>query len=445
VTGVSGGPLGTQSFAYDANGNMTGQGGDARTYDGENRLVSSTDGAVSVQYVYGPDGARLKKIVGSTATLYLGPDLERTGGDWTKYLPGDARKEDGVAGQVLWLHRDHLNSVRLMTGLAGTVVRRVQHRPFGERLTAIATVAEAKGFIGERHDEETGLMYLNARYYDPVLGRFMSADPLDPTLPGVGVNRYAYAFNNPIMMMDPSGLGGNWADNPRNSAQASGQGFGADPDNGPSKPAHDAVAWGVGYESTRANPAFPRYNFDGTLISGPVVVDGHLVATKIYELNGYIDVYKVYDDVAFASYLDGTFGQTSNSVDVQDASSTQVLEPEMDLEPVTLGKYKYATFDVRLPGGSYQVVVSFRGINTASKTISPTSQVNATVAVEVDKVSQAQQVVEGVLGESNLVSSDPLHFDVDFDYTNHQVTIDVLNASDFGVRVGVRLSELEAL
>jgi hypothetical protein len=49
-------------------------------------------------------------------------------------------------------------------------------------------------------------MYLNARYYDPAIGRFVSADPSDPTAAGVGVNRYAYAMNSPVVMLDPSGF-----------------------------------------------------------------------------------------------------------------------------------------------------------------------------------------------------------------------------------------------
>ncbi|MGO4574367.1 RHS repeat-associated core domain-containing protein [Microvirga sp. 2TAF3] len=49
------------------------------------------------------------------------------------------------------------------------------------------------------------MIYLNARYYDPKLGRFLSPDSLDPTLPGVGTNRYAYALNNPVNLSDPSG------------------------------------------------------------------------------------------------------------------------------------------------------------------------------------------------------------------------------------------------
>ncbi|MGH6924048.1 MAG: alpha/beta fold hydrolase [Propylenella sp.] len=63
----------------------------------------------------------------------------------------------------------------------------------------------AKGYICERRDPETGLLYLNARYMDPVLGRFLSPDDWDPTQPGVGTNRYAYAENDPINKSDPNG------------------------------------------------------------------------------------------------------------------------------------------------------------------------------------------------------------------------------------------------
>ncbi|WP_292534456.1 RHS repeat-associated core domain-containing protein, partial [Mesorhizobium sp.] len=60
-------------------------------------------------------------------------------------------------------------------------------------------------------DPETGLLYLNARYMDPVLGRFISPDDWDPTKPGVGTNRYAYAQNDPVNQSDPSGHGvGDW-------------------------------------------------------------------------------------------------------------------------------------------------------------------------------------------------------------------------------------------
>ncbi len=206
VTGISGGPLGTQAFTYDANGSMTNQGGDTRTYDGENRLVTAVDGATTTTFVYGPDGARLKKTAGGVTTLYFGDDLEVIPGaspQYTKYLPGDAKRV-GLS-TTTWLHRDHLQSVRAITNAVGGILDRANYRPFGEQL-GFATAVESKGYIGERHDDETGLMYLHARYYDPVLARFVQADPMDPTGAGVGVNRYAYAGNSPILFLDPFGL-----------------------------------------------------------------------------------------------------------------------------------------------------------------------------------------------------------------------------------------------
>lgn len=107
-----------------------------------------------------------------------------------------------------WLHRDHLSSVRLMTDAVGAQVAENRYRAYGERTDVQldpATLRESKGWIGERDDPETGLAYLNARYYDPVLARFIQPDWWDPTDPGVGTNRYAYGANNPILHKDPSG------------------------------------------------------------------------------------------------------------------------------------------------------------------------------------------------------------------------------------------------
>jgi RHS repeat-associated protein len=200
TSGASGYPA--ASYGYDANGNMTASGGDTLTYDGENRPITFN----SIQFVYGPDGARLKKINGATTTLYLGAEVEIAGSTHIKYLPGDARVS-GTGGSAVthWFLRDHLNSVRALTDLAGAVTQRANYRVYGERLGTQAVV-EAKGYIDERHDDDTGLTYLNARYYDPAIGRFVSADPSDPTAAGVGVNRYAYAGNNPVLNLDPLGL-----------------------------------------------------------------------------------------------------------------------------------------------------------------------------------------------------------------------------------------------
>ncbi len=219
---------------YWPTGNFRGEQGawDYR-YDGANRLIEA-NGSPGLAMVYAPDGSRLKKIGGgSGTTLYLGADIEIVGwtpaggGTMKKYLPGDIKRE-GLS-TTTWLHRDHLGSVRAVTNASGAFVDRTDYSPYGEQL-GFAGVTESKGFIGERHDRPD-LMYLNARYYDPILARFIQPDPLDPAVPGVGVNRYAYAFNNPIMMLDPSGLGGEMDRNGKDAhstegAQNSGSGGG---------------------------------------------------------------------------------------------------------------------------------------------------------------------------------------------------------------------------
>jgi RHS repeat-associated protein len=106
---------------------------------------------------------------------------------------------------ISFLHRDHLNTVKLVTNMAGTVTERTGYAAFGEPKPVSGL---PKGFIGERPDVETGMLYLNGRYLDPALGRFISPDDWDPTLAGVGTNRYAYAGNDPVNKSDPNGHAG---------------------------------------------------------------------------------------------------------------------------------------------------------------------------------------------------------------------------------------------
>jgi RHS repeat-associated protein len=194
-------PLG--SYGYDAAGNMTSTPTDTLVYDGENRLEEVTGVA---SFVYGPDGERLKKIAGAATTLFLGGEAEIAGGTMTKYLPGDAKRVgSGGGAATYWLHRDHLDSVRVTTDASAAVVMRANYRPYGEQLLTVSTLPDSKAYIGERQDVETGLIYLHARYYDPVLGRFIQADTLDPDIAGVDINRYAYALNDPINKSDPNG------------------------------------------------------------------------------------------------------------------------------------------------------------------------------------------------------------------------------------------------
>ena len=170
-------------------------------------MVSAVDGANTTSFVYGPDGARLKKTTNGTVTLYLGEDVEITSGQYLKYLPGDVKKVgSGGTGTLYWQHRDHLQSVRVVTKADGTKDDGATYRPYGEQQGFAGTTPQTKGYINQRLDGESGLMYLHARYYDPQLGRFIQADASDPTATGVGINRYAYSTNNPVAYLDPSGL-----------------------------------------------------------------------------------------------------------------------------------------------------------------------------------------------------------------------------------------------
>src|SRR5205814_3392311 len=86
----------------------------------------------------------------------------------------------------------------------GAQVRHDDHRAGGEVLATAGEHEESHGYIGQRVDE-TGLIYLNARYYDPQIGRFLSADTMTPGDLIVALNRYAYAFNDPINYSDANG------------------------------------------------------------------------------------------------------------------------------------------------------------------------------------------------------------------------------------------------
>ncbi len=115
---------------------------------------------------------------------------------------------------AVFLHKDHLVSNRAETDAAGKILSRVDYGPYGEILAAPANdnvapipavLGGSKGYINERFDAETGLQYLNARYMDPAVGRFISPDTWDPMKEGVGFNRYAYTAGDPINASDANG------------------------------------------------------------------------------------------------------------------------------------------------------------------------------------------------------------------------------------------------
>jgi RHS repeat-associated protein len=107
------------------------------------------------------------------------------------------------------LHTDHLGTVRAITNREGGLVSRHSYFPFGEEIPSEQPSYNTHRYTGHEHDHETGLDYMLARYYEAVVGRFIS---VDPSRYGVRErnpqtwNRYAYANDDPIRSFDPDGL-----------------------------------------------------------------------------------------------------------------------------------------------------------------------------------------------------------------------------------------------
>lgn len=115
-----------------------------------------------------------------------------------------------VKAEVTYIHTDYLGSVSAKSNASGQVIERFHYAPFG--LPADSSELNNKqSYTGHVFDNESQLIYMQARYYDPVIGRFYSNDPAD-MLEHVrknnivhGFNRYTYANNNPYKFTDPDG------------------------------------------------------------------------------------------------------------------------------------------------------------------------------------------------------------------------------------------------
>jgi RHS repeat-associated protein len=111
------------------------------------------------------------------------------------------------ASTTTYYHNDLAGSPVAASNESGQVLWRESYRPYGERLTNSAASTDNKVyFTSRRQDAETGLVYMGARYYDPMIGRFISTDPKQFDEKNAQLfNRYAYANNNPYKYVDPDG------------------------------------------------------------------------------------------------------------------------------------------------------------------------------------------------------------------------------------------------
>jgi RHS repeat-associated protein len=105
------------------------------------------------------------------------------------------------AQTVEYLHTDALGSVVAVTNASRTVLERREYEPFGSQLTPAVT--NGPGYTGHVQDAATGLVYMQQRYYDAQIGRFLSVDPVAATADDFNV--YAYVKNDPLNKTDPTG------------------------------------------------------------------------------------------------------------------------------------------------------------------------------------------------------------------------------------------------
>ena len=128
----------------------------------------------------------------------------------------------GTSGDVSYYHYDNVGSTIALSNNLGAVVDRISYGPYGTITYRQANFDTPYLFVGA-HGVETdsnGLYYMRARYYNPRIGRFVNSDPIGF---GGGMNWYAYAGNNPILLSDSMGLSG-YGEDVGNNIAAEGRG-----------------------------------------------------------------------------------------------------------------------------------------------------------------------------------------------------------------------------
>jgi RHS repeat-associated protein len=201
---------GARTFTWNAADRLAQRGSDTFSYDPLARLTSSTVTGATRTFRYNGDGLLGSATQGANSSNYLwdsssaAAPLLIAGTDRIVYGLGPlyAVRADGT---TYTFARDGLGSVRAELTDSGALSKSFRYAAYGTLAQSVGGGPTLLGYAGELQDAN-GLVYLRSRWYDPVVGRFMSADAYSGAQPAPrSLNRYAYTEANPVNGRDPSG------------------------------------------------------------------------------------------------------------------------------------------------------------------------------------------------------------------------------------------------
>lgn len=196
-------------FEYDPQGNLLKDGKARYTYDSFNRLqkAETFDGQVQINH-YDGEGLRHEIEENGELVQFIYSDKEvvaetNTNGELTRYIRGlglisaDSEK----ARNYYHYCSDELGSITHILDEEGNTLNNYEYDAFGNTTLCKENVPNRFRYTGQQYDKVTEQYYLRARYYNPIIGRFLQED----SYYNDGLNLYAYGDNNPVRYIDPSG------------------------------------------------------------------------------------------------------------------------------------------------------------------------------------------------------------------------------------------------
>ncbi|MCF7831090.1 hypothetical protein K9M41_03815, partial [Candidatus Gracilibacteria bacterium] len=209
--------IGETVYEYDDNGNLLSNGTWEHAWDWKDRLHSSVneDEEITMNYTYDEQKQRIRKenVTQEEVTYYIDKYYDLEGEEQKAHIfAGNTKvatlEREGVDANLIYHHEDHLTGSNVDTDSEGEIVQLLDYFPYGD--TRIDEAEEEMDndyeFTGKERDDETGLLYYEARYYDSSIGRFISRDPWEGDIQDPqSLNKYSYVQNNPLKYIDPNG------------------------------------------------------------------------------------------------------------------------------------------------------------------------------------------------------------------------------------------------